>query len=185
LAVKPYSVLTADPPWPFDDKLPGPKRGAEKHYGVLSIDDIKRFPLPPLRDDAVLLLWRVASMQQEALDVMKAWGFALKSEIVWIKLTKHGKRHFGMGHYVRAGHEVALIGVRGHPKVTDHSIRSVFEAPMPLDENGRPRHSAKPEEFYDLVEKLHGGPYAELFARRHRPGWACFGNQLPALHTAA
>ncbi len=29
---KRYRVLTADPPWPFKDKLPGKGRGAAKHY---------------------------------------------------------------------------------------------------------------------------------------------------------
>ena len=42
--------------------------------------------------------------------------------------------------------------------------------------------SAKPPEFYDLVEKLAGGgPYAELFGRKRRPGWFVAGNDLPAL----
>jgi N6-adenosine-specific RNA methylase IME4 len=118
-------------------------------------------------------------MQTEALTVMKAWGFTQKSEIVWRKLTKHLKIHFGMGHYVRMCHEVALIGVRGHPKVKLKNIRSVFDAVAPPNPKGRARHSQKPEEFYDLVEKLAPGPYAELFARRRRVGWSCFGDELP------
>lgn len=144
----------------------------------MSVEDICRFPLPPLCDDAILFLWRVAAMQEEALLVVKAWGFKLKSEIVWRKITKHGKIHFGMGHYVRNAHETALIAVRGHPKVKVKNIRSVFDAAVPT-RKGRTRHSAKPNEFYDLVEKLAPGPYAELFAREHRPGWSCFGDELP------
>lgn len=165
-------VLVADPPWQFGDKLPGPKRGAAKHYPTLSVGDICAFPLPPLADDAHLFVWRVSSMQQEALDVMRAWGFTLKTELVWVKRTVNGNRHFGMGRTLRAEHEVCLIGTRGKPRVRSRSIRSVFEAVASR------RHSEKPDEFYALVESLCDGPYVELFARRHRPDWQCFGNEL-------
>lgn len=171
-----YRVLCADPPWRFDDKLPGKTRGASRQYETLTAYQLKHFTLPPLADDAYLFLWRVASMQQEALDVMDAWGFTLKSEIVWQKLTKKGKPWFGMGRHVRASHEVALIGVRGKPQRKVRNIRSVFAAPVPV-EGKKYKHSAKPEAFYDLVEQLAPGPYVELFARRQRPGWTCFGNQ--------
>lgn len=38
----PYKLLIADPPWPFDDRLPGPGRGAEKHYSTLSLPLLER-----------------------------------------------------------------------------------------------------------------------------------------------
>ncbi len=170
-------VLVADPPWKFGDRLPGAGRGAEKHYPCLSVAELCAFPIPRVADDAVLLLWRVASMPREALDVVESWGFEVKSEIVWRKTTVHGKRHFGMGRQVRMEHEVALIATRGRIAARDKSVRSVFDAPTG-------RHSAKPELFYDIVERLYEGPYAELFARRSRPGWACLGND-PALISAA
>ncbi len=28
---------------------------------------------------------------------------------------------------------------------------------------------------------LYAGPYLEIFARRHRPGWTCIGNELDGL----
>lgn len=84
-------VLVADPPWPFRDRLPGPGRGAAKHYGLMTLDDIKRFPLPPLAPaGSWLVLWRVGSMQAEALDVAAAWGFTPKAEVVWVKTTNDG-----------------------------------------------------------------------------------------------
>lgn len=168
-----FRVIEADPPWQFGDSLPGPKRGAASHYGCLRTADICAFALPPLAPDACLLLWRVASMQQEALDVIKAWGFTLKTEIVWEKLTITGKPHFGMGHYVRASHETCLLATRGRWKPRSRSIRSRFAAPVG-------RHSAKPDAFYDLVEQLAEGPYVRLFARAERPGWTSFGNEIEA-----
>jgi N6-adenosine-specific RNA methylase IME4 len=178
------SVLVADPPWKFGDALPGPMRGADKHYPTLTVADLMRFPLPILADDAHLFLWRVASMQQEALDIGKAWGFALKSEIVWAKRTMRGKRWFGMGRRVRMEHETCLIFTRGRPAVLDHSIRSVFEAVVPDN-----RHSAKPDEFFAIVERLCGKArprtHVELFARRVRRGWSTFGNELSRAHPEA
>jgi len=121
--------------------------------------------------DARLFLWRVASMQQEALDVVRAWGFTPKTEIVWCK-TRNGKWHFGMGRTVRAAHETCLVAVRGRPPVLNHSTRSVFIGEVRA-------HSQKPEEFYPLVEALSPGPYLELFARQRRCGWDSIGDELP------
>lgn len=166
-------LLMADPPWKFGDALPGPTRGASKQYPCMNVRQLCAFQLPPLAPDCLLLMWRVAAMQSEAILVLHAWGFQLRSELVWVKQTTTGKRHFGMGHYVRASHETCLIGVRGSVQVADRSVRSVFEAPVA-------RHSQKPDAIYDIAERLvPGGPWVELFARRRRPGWMQHGNQLP------
>jgi N6-adenosine-specific RNA methylase IME4 len=69
-----FKLLLADPAWKFGDSLPGKTRGASKNYASMNIEDVIKFPLPPLADDAVLLLWRVASMQEEAL----ATGYGLE-----------------------------------------------------------------------------------------------------------
>ena len=172
--MKPFVVICADPPWRFRDTLPGPKRGAAAHYPTMSLAELKVFQLPPLADDCTLFMWRVASMQEEALELVRAWGFIPKSELVWKKLTAKGNRWFGMGRRVRMEHEVAIIATRGRPVVRDHSVRSVFEAVVPGG-----RHSAKPDEFFLLVERLQSGPYVELFARQTRRGWTTYGNEIP------
>ena len=170
-----YRVIVADPPWRFGDPLPGNGRGAVKHYGCLDADALCAFPLPPLADDAILLLWRVSAMPEEALRVCRAWGFVPKSEIVWVKKTSTGARHFGMGRYVRAEHETCIVASRGRGSrvVRLHNIRSTFEAQVG-------RHSEKPESFYGMVETWLDGPYVELFARRKRHGWDCIGNEIGA-----
>jgi N6-adenosine-specific RNA methylase IME4 len=168
-----FRVLVADPPWKFGDSLPGVGRGAIKHYPCLSVSELETFLLPEMATDSVLFLWRVASMQDEALRVMRAWGFKLKTELVWRKTTRTGKRHFGMGRIVRAEHEVCLIGTKGRPKPLVLNVRSTFEAPVG-------RHSEKPDAFYDIVDSLYAGPVVELFARRERNGWTCLGNELEA-----
>jgi N6-adenosine-specific RNA methylase IME4 len=184
-----FTTIVADPPWKFGDALPGDSRGAAKNYSTMTNTDIERFLLSEsmgldpetwmnvhlasrIASDARLFLWRVASMQEEALRVMRAWGFVPKAEIIWLKKTTTGKRWFGMGRQVRMEHEVCLIGTRGRPPVLSKSIRSTFEAPYT-------RHSGKPDAFFDLVESLSPGPYLELFARRQRHRWHCIGDELP------
>ncbi len=169
-------VLVADPPWSFRDKLPPESGGADKHYSTLIARDIERFPLPALAPDALLFLWRVAAMTEEAMRVCRAWGFVPKAELVWLKKTRNGKLNFGMGHYTRACHEICVIASRGKGAslIKSRLVRSVFEAPIGV-------HSRKPEEFYRIVETLADGPYHELFARRPRAGWTCEGDQLGAV----
>jgi N6-adenosine-specific RNA methylase IME4 len=165
---EPFRVLAADPPWRFKDKLPGKGRGAEKHYPTMTTEEICSLRLPPLAGDSLLFMWRVASMQEDALRVCRAWGFRPVSEIVWCK------PRIGMGRYVRCSHETALIATRGrgHTLIEDHAMPSWFEAP-------RGAHSAKPDRFYEIVEQLvPTGPRVEYFARAERPGWTTVGNAL-------
>lgn len=195
MTVRPFRCIVADPAWQPDDKLPGPTRGAERNYRVLSQAEIESFLADQMRAggmrvslNAILFLWRLSSMQQAALDVVRAWGFRQLSEVVWRKLTKDGKPWFGMGRTVRNSHETALICVRGPAAklVANNGIRSEFPAPVPIDERGEYLHSAKPPEFFtQIVEPLiggitRGGPCLELFARQRRPGWTSVGDQLPA-----
>lgn len=170
-------VLVADPPWRFRDKLPG-RRGASSHYRVLTIEQIAQYPLPlpaQCAEVGVLFLWRVSALAEAAYVVARAWGFTPHSELIWDKLTKSGKRHFGLGRIVRGAHETCLIAVRGSPWPAVRNERSTLSAPVGA-------HSEKPEAFYRLVERLYPrSPKYELFARRTRPGWQQFGHQVGKL----
>lgn len=175
-----YKVLCADPPWQFSDRLPGKTRGAERNYPCLSVEEICRFPLPPLASDCVLFLWRVASMPQAGLDVIRMWGFTPKTELIWLKKTVNGGRWFGMGRTLRAEHETCIVATRGRPQAKNHSTRTTFVTDLGGLSAEIGRHSEKPEKFYSIVEELFDGPYCELFARRQRPGWTCLGNEIPS-----
>lgn len=181
---------SSPPAWKFGDKLPGEGRGAEKHYDVMTVEDICRLQLPPIASDAHLFLWRVAAMQQEALDVVKAWGFTVKSELIWLKRTKNGKEHFGMGRHVRASHEVCLIATRGRGAgIKNKSQRSTFTTFLDDEGGGEfegtvERHSKKPPEFFRIVEDLcESDLRVELFAREQRAGWVTIGNEVPGAET--
>ena len=173
----PVTTLEADPPWMHGDKLPGPKRGAEKHYagGVLTLSEICRFPLPELAQDAWLFLWTLHTHRREAMIVAEVWGFkaVIKGEMVWEKTTRAGNVSTGMGRTVRMAHEVCLIFKRGRPVRHSASVRSVFRAE-------RREHSRKPDEFYERVSLLVGpdGRKVSLFAREKREGWECYGDEV-------
>ena len=105
--------------------------------------------------------------------MMKAWGFSLKTTVVWGKRTRHGRPAFGAGHYFRGAHELVLFGVRGRCPALSRRERTYFEA-----ETGE--HSVKPELLQDMAERVSPGPRLELFARRRRAGWTTWGDQVPA-----
>lgn len=180
MSAQPFRVVVADPPWPYSDQLPGGGRGTGKIYkSQMTMEQIcwflennKQFKIA---DDAVLFLWRVGPMARDAFDVAKAWGFDVpQREIVWVKTAAGGSLRIGMGRIVRNAHEVCMIATRGKvlPLAKDHGVPSVFAAPVR-------HHSAKPDAFYHLVERLFPGPYLELFARKQRPNWTAHGDELP------
>jgi N6-adenosine-specific RNA methylase IME4 len=145
------------------------------NYQTLPLYEIRKLesflPKVLIAHDCALFLWRVSSMVEEAYSVCRDWGFAPKTELVWIKKTKYGLSHFGMGRYLRAAHETCIVAIRGSWKPQHLSQRTIFEA-----QTGR--HSEKPDEFYKLVVDLTAGPRAELFARRQRDGFFSFGNEV-------
>jgi N6-adenosine-specific RNA methylase IME4 len=164
-SVGPFPVLYADPPWRYEDAEP--TRAIENNYPTMSLDEIKRLDVPAC-DDAVLFLWATSPKLEEALEVLKAWGFRYRSCMVWVK------DKIGMGYYARQRHELLLIGKRGNLPVPDPEDRpdSVVESP-------RAGHSEKPEAFYELIERMYPTrERVELFARHPRDGWAAWGNQV-------
>lgn len=83
----------------------------------------------------------------------------------------------GTGSYTMQGHEHLWLFRRGGGFSDARAVRNVRNTIIaPIT-----RHSAKPEAAQDLLQRLWPdlAPRLELFARRRRDGWACFGNQLP------
>lgn len=162
-----------DPPWPYPmvnkhDKLSGYVCGGKDNgqYSVLSIDDMKDLPVGRLVNQ-YLLMWVVGPFIREALDLFDAWGFEYKSQMVWTKTTG-----LGVGYWFRGDHELVFVGKKpGVPSIRTNE-RSVIQAP-------RTRHSKKPTNLHELVERHFPGPYVELFAREARDGWTALGNQAP------
>lgn len=170
-----YQLIYADPAWQYRDKASAGKRGACHKYSVMDLKDICALDVASVAaEDCLLAMWWVPPMPLEALKVVEAWGFTLKTMkgFTWHKLTKNGESHFGMGHWTRANTEDCLFAVRGKPRVISHSVRQFLEAPI----GG---HSEKPGEARDRLVQLVGYvPRLEMFARTVPAGWDVFGDQV-------
>jgi len=165
-----FKTLYADPPWHFNDKLDPTRR---KPYDTLSMEELMKLKVRFLMEpDAHCYLWSTSSHIHEALHLMESWGFVYKTIIPWVKYTKNGKPHFGMGRYFRATHELCLFGVRGKLKTLTNNTRNIIHAKTPS------RHSAKPEEMYLLIESNSPPKYLELFSRNEREGWLMLGDEF-------
>jgi len=106
------------------------------------------------------------------LRVMESWGFEFKNILTWAKVTRSGNPATGMGYWLRGATEHLLLGVRGKPKPLVRNAPTWFSSPVG-------RHSEKPVEAYRIIERVSDGPRLELFARRARPGWTVWGNEVP------
>lgn len=174
--MKQYGVILADPPWQYTSKSVTPNREVTNHYSVMTTPEICDLSIEHLvADNAVLFLWSTWPHLPDALQVIDAWGFTYKTIAwVWVKAKKNGLGfHWGMGAYTRSNSEPCLLAVKGKPPiVADRGIQSVIYSPVR-------QHSKKPEDQYRKIESLYPrGPYLELFARRSRPGWDVFGNEV-------
>ncbi len=168
-----YDLIMIDPPWRFElYSAKGEAKSAQAQYRTMSIDEIKALPVRMLaKPDCLLWLWATAPMLPQQIEVMAAWGFAYKSEGVWVKTTVNGKVAFGTGYGFRGAHEPVILAGVGSPKVA-HGVRSVV---MGLARG----HSRKPDEAYRAAEQLMpGARRADVFSRQRRPGWDAFGNEV-------
>ena len=195
-----FRAIAADPPWNFKSytaiqtQNPGSRRDVERHYGTMSLDDIKALPVRDLAhpDGCHLFLWATGPCLPQAFEVMAAWGFKYSSDVfVWCKLRKalvveqlrltasaDSDFHVGLGLTSRKNVEYVLLGRRGNCKRVAKNVRQLILSPVR-------QHSRKPDEFYTRVERYCAGPYAELFARQSRPGWSTWGAESTKFDQAA
>ena len=99
---KRYGVIYADPPWYFKTRSDkGKDRSPEKHYPVLSIEEICNLPVNDISlPDSVLLMWVVDPLLDQAFKVIDAWGFTYKTVgFTWAKTNKNTMGFFtGLGY---------------------------------------------------------------------------------------
>lgn len=180
--MKGYRTIVIDPPWP--QKGGGPLTGREGFgdtngslpmpYGTMTLPEIAALHLPAAAD-AHVYLWTTSGFLHEAFDVLQFWGVAYSTTLVWAKAPIG----HGLGGAYGIATEFVLFGRYGSLKPTRREGRNWWTWRRPYDERGKPRHSAKPPEFYAMVEQVSPGPYLEMFARDFRLGWDAWGDQAP------
>lgn len=159
-----YKTILMDPPWNIGQKG---TLGAEQHYDLMSLAEIKDLPIPDLlEENAHVYMWVTNAVLPHAFDLLDAWGLTYRSIFTWVK------PRLGLGVYMRNSTEQLLLATRGKAPVKFHG--QMNWGFMPLQD-----HSHKPEEVYEIIERLSDGPYLEMFARQRHPGWHVWGLEAP------
>jgi N6-adenosine-specific RNA methylase IME4 len=172
-----FGAILADPPWRFQNRTGkmAPEHKRLHRYRTMTIEEIKALPIEPMAADrAHLYLWVPNALLSWGLDVMKAWGFQYKGNIVWYKIRKDGGPDGrGVGFYFRNVTELLLFGTRGNLRTLPPGRRQVN-----IITTRKREHSRKPDELYDIIEACSPGPHLELFARHTRQNWSQWGDEI-------
>lgn len=175
-----YATIYADPPWRFQNRTGkvAPEHKRLNRYDTMDLEAIKAMPVEEIAAEKChLYLWVPNALLPDGLEVMKAWGFEYKGNIVWEKVRKDGMPDGrGVGFYFRNVTEILLFGIRGDNNRTLAPARSQVN----LIRTMKREHSRKPDEIIPIIERCSPGPFIELFARGDREGWAMWGNQADA-----
>jgi N6-adenosine-specific RNA methylase IME4 len=171
-----FGTILADPPWRFSNRTGkmAPEHHRLSRYGTMTLEDIKSMPIVELAaENAHLYLWVPNALLQDGLDVMAAWGFTYKTNLIWYKIRKDGGPDGrGVGFYFRNVTEMILFGIRGKMRTLEPGRSQVN-----IISSRKREHSRKPDEQYRLIETCSPGPHLELFARGPRKGWTVWGDQ--------
>jgi N6-adenosine-specific RNA methylase IME4 len=160
-----FGTIYVDPPWKYGNQATRASTG--NHYKTMTVDEIAALPVGKLADECCHLhLWTTNAFLFECPRLFDAWDFTYQGVFIWCK------PQMGIGNCWRVSHELLLLAIRGEPRrFLDHSLMSYVVA-------DRGQHSAKPEQVQLMIERASPGPRLELFARRERPGWTVWGDQI-------
>ncbi len=167
-----FRCIVMDPPW-MERGGGKIKRGADRHYNLLKTKEMPRViynsgVFNPHPVGCHLWMWSTNNFLPDALWLIDTLGFKYVTNAVWVKDRP------GLGQYLRGQHELLLFAVKGKGtlvRTDDKSIPSVFHA-------SRTQHSRKPDSVYEMIERRSKGPYLDMFSRRMRDRWTCWGDEL-------
>ena len=160
-----FQTIVIDPPWDWGDEGDVNQFGrAKPEYHTMPISEIEGMPINKIADDNChLYLWVTNRSLPKAFRLIEAWGFRYITCLTWVKPS------IGMGNYFRGSTEQVLFAVKGSQMLKRRDVGTHFEAKR------GDGHSAKPDEFYSLVESCSYGPYIDVFGRKERDGWTVWG----------
>jgi N6-adenosine-specific RNA methylase IME4 len=171
-----FSCVVADPPWKVN-RLESPGnvafgtqgrvlKSVLLEYPTMSVEEIAALKVPAAKD-AHLYIWTINSYIEDTYAIARAWGFEPSTMLYWLKQPMG----LGLGGAFVPCVEPILFCRRGKLPWKSRCDRNWWGWP-------RGKHSQKPEEFQTVVESVSPGPYLEMFARRKRPGWVSWGNEV-------
>lgn len=180
---KKYKIIYADPPWEYTSDNNAKRKIwglAHRVYDTMNHDQLKELPVQDIADDdCILFMWATFPNLQQALDLMKAWGFEYKTTVfVWEKLdkTNNTPKKYGLGWYTRSNCEIVMLGRKGKFDRKSAAVQQIVKSTIT-------KHSQKPDEVRKRIIKLCGDlPRIELFARTKIHGWDTWGNDEKLLN---
>lgn len=167
-----YRTILLDPPW-MERGGGKIKRGADRHYPLMSTREISKLPIGDLADPdgCHIYLWVTNNFLKDGLYCLEGWGFEYITAITWFK------DKMGLGQYYRGITEHCLFGStkkRLPYKVIDgkrqQGLTGFFEP--------KTVHSRKPDKIFEFIDKVSYEPRIELFARELREGYDSWGNEI-------
>ena len=174
---KRYNLIYADPPW---KQSKGGKKSARANssgkpldYPTCSLEEIEEHLQQAnslAEENSILFLWTIDKYLFEAQRIAEKMGYKLHARMIWDKVTG-----IPAAFTVRYGHEYLLFMYKGKltpvAKEERGKIHTVFREKARV-------HSQKPEIAYSIIERLYPETRKiELYARRSRDGWDCWGNE--------
>ena len=167
--MKKYKIIYADPPWEWKTySKNGRKKTSDRHYSLMTLEDISNLPIKDIADDnCILFMWTQDAHLKNAIQIGEKWGFIYKTiGFVW------DKQNFGMGYWTRKGAEICLLFTKGTPKRISGGVRQFIS-------EKNTKHSQKPDEVRNRIVQLCGDiSKIELFARDQKEGWDVYGNEV-------
>lgn len=162
----------------------GEGRSPQRHYPTMDVAALSRLPVPDLlAKHAAVCFWVYGPRLPDTLKVSEAWRLTFKSELfTWIKTTAAGVPWDAKGKTTRKTSENMWLTTRGRGlRILRHDVsQEIIDEPAAEAIFAQRRsHSEKPDEAYKRLEQLFGDVRRlELFARRERPGWTVWGNEI-------
>lgn len=171
-----FRTIVADPPW--SPELGGTwtarvdKGRPQRFYKTMALADIKALRVPAA-DQSHLYLWAITPHVDWGFEVARAWGFEPVTMFTW------RKPGLGVGRF-RCNTEHVVVARRGsrHGNPFGQGGRHAQATEGTCFDWPKAAHSEKPDQFFDLVERLSPGPRLEMFARRRRLGWSAWGDEI-------
>ena len=179
---KKYNIIYADPPWHYGSKSAvnnttgSAIKPLSDHYSTMSLQELKNMPIKSMtKDDAACFMWVTDSHIDEALEVLRSWGFAYKTiAFNWVKTTSKGNYCKNVAPWTMKSSEICLLGIKG--RMTKYKQANNIESLVIAQ---RTQHSQKPNEVRKRIEDLFGDlPRIELFARQKTDGWDVWGDEI-------
>lgn len=181
-----FDIILCDPPWAYDSKsnlaksscLNGKEGQVYQTTHSTNLNDVGEYLQRVSADRSLLYMWVTNPMMEQGIDLMKAWGWKFCTiAFTWDKgvtvpgyYTMNQTEHLIVGK--RGGIPNNFNGATPRYRGCSHKVKQLHRHP-------RLAHSQKPELFQDLIETMHPATNKlEFFARRHRKGWTCLGNEL-------